>query len=351
MIARPPPVVEGIVRLLLPPTSREHVSGDLSERYCSLERYLMDSLGVLPFVIASQVRRTTNWPAMALAALTLFGILNSGAKSWLVAAIPTLVAMTALILRDAYRAPQPTPPTNWSGRQAAGAVAVVALMVLLCQAVTWFLAPLWLLPRASLIIGLPSFCVIFFFLRLQIRPGVEWPPRLVRAMSATELLTEVRGFETLWRRAIRIELVAALVLLAVSLPILLAPAPLLVRGADALLVAGTLFVVWFLRRYGRIAPLPEGLGFDQSLSWYRRHLTQHSRLTSTVLWWYALPLALGPITLGLGMALQAPDPWPALCRVVASQAICMALVVWVNNRAHAKSQRRISQLTKLKEGS
>jgi hypothetical protein len=382
MTSRPPPAIEGIVRLLLPPTCREHVSGDLSERYRSLGRYLMDSVGVLPFIIASQIRRTTNWPMVALGALILCGLLHTGGKPWLVAAIPAFLGMAALVLRDAYRAPQPPPGADkgdegvsagidalgqpgqlapgWlirgrtlpkrHSRRAASDVVVVAVVVVLCQALTWMVAPEWLVQRASLTIGLPLFCVVWFFGRLKIQPSAG-PARLAREMSATELLAEVRGFETLCQRNILIELGAALVLLAVCLPVLLAPVPLVLRSADALYVAGTLFVVWFLRRYANVTPLPDGLRFDQSLSGYRRHLEQQARLTGTVLWWYVLPLMLGPITLAFARALQAPGPWLPLSRAAAGQAIFMALVVWMNNRAHAQLQRRMNQLAALQEKS
>jgi hypothetical protein len=37
METRPPKIIEGLVRLLTPPVSREHVLGDLSEREVSSE--------------------------------------------------------------------------------------------------------------------------------------------------------------------------------------------------------------------------------------------------------------------------------------------------------------------------
>ena len=45
---RPPVVIENIVRLLVPPASREHVMGDLRERYRSPRQYLLDVFQGLP---------------------------------------------------------------------------------------------------------------------------------------------------------------------------------------------------------------------------------------------------------------------------------------------------------------
>jgi hypothetical protein len=44
MEAGPPKVIEAVVRTLVPPASREHVLGDLRERYVSPGRYVIDAL-------------------------------------------------------------------------------------------------------------------------------------------------------------------------------------------------------------------------------------------------------------------------------------------------------------------
>ena len=51
--SRPPELMEKIVRLLAPPASREHVMGDLSERYRSPGQYLTEALRSLPFIISA----------------------------------------------------------------------------------------------------------------------------------------------------------------------------------------------------------------------------------------------------------------------------------------------------------
>ena len=74
----PPKVIERVVQLLMPPASREHVLGDLSERYVSPRQYLVDALRTLPFVVVSRVRRTSN-PPLDTAVVVMFGFgLSSG---------------------------------------------------------------------------------------------------------------------------------------------------------------------------------------------------------------------------------------------------------------------------------
>jgi hypothetical protein len=59
MEASPPPIIEAVVGLLLPPACREHVLGDSCERFTSPRRYLLDAARTVPLVVWSQVRRTS----------------------------------------------------------------------------------------------------------------------------------------------------------------------------------------------------------------------------------------------------------------------------------------------------
>ena len=67
--ARPPALIESAVGLIVPPAAREHVLGDLAERYASPGLYVLEAARYLPFVFASQIRRTSHfvaWPMIAL---------------------------------------------------------------------------------------------------------------------------------------------------------------------------------------------------------------------------------------------------------------------------------------------
>src|SRR5215471_10415500 len=110
--ARPPAVMERVARLLIPPAAREEVVGDLWERYRSPLSYASEALSVMPFLVASQIRRNTNVPALAIAAFVFFVFCFGGIAAidaptdvprWLRAAVPTVAALIGLVLRDAYR--------------------------------------------------------------------------------------------------------------------------------------------------------------------------------------------------------------------------------------------------------
>src|SRR5262245_6611907 len=58
METRPPKLIETIAGTLIPHDCREHVLGDLHERFVSIAWYLWDVVSTLPFLFVSQVRRT-----------------------------------------------------------------------------------------------------------------------------------------------------------------------------------------------------------------------------------------------------------------------------------------------------
>src|SRR5262245_9113365 len=111
MEARPPVLIDRVVRVLIPPSAREAVVGDLWERYRSPVHYALEALRILPFVILSQVRRTSNIPMLGIVAFTFFvcfgGFTINGppidVPRWLRAAIPTLAALAGLMARDVYK--------------------------------------------------------------------------------------------------------------------------------------------------------------------------------------------------------------------------------------------------------
>ena len=93
-LSEPPDWLERIVLVAIPPAAREGVAGDLWETYCSPRQYAAEALRTVPFVIASQVRRNLNLPAILLQAALIFIFLGGTA---------TLLLLPALLLRGAYQ--------------------------------------------------------------------------------------------------------------------------------------------------------------------------------------------------------------------------------------------------------
>src|SRR5215813_6090208 len=74
MNAGPPRVLQAVVGSLLPPASREHVLGDLEERFKqsgSAVQYLSDAIGAMPYVIWGQAQRNVDARLLAVEALAL----------------------------------------------------------------------------------------------------------------------------------------------------------------------------------------------------------------------------------------------------------------------------------------
>ena len=126
----PPALIEGVVRLLTPPACREHVLGDLWERYRSLGQYLKDAMRTLPFVIVSRIRRTSSASLLALQAFSVFATF---AGPWMIPLPMAVSAMAAavaiLAIRQAYRVDTP----RWPKGPAMDALAASMGAALFCM--------------------------------------------------------------------------------------------------------------------------------------------------------------------------------------------------------------------------
>ena len=120
MEARPHPLVEAFVGRLLPPACREHVLGDLHERYKSDSQYVHDAVRTIPFAVWGQIRRTSSASLVIaelgavyvafLSALAMFEPRALSDNSALLrAGIPAVAALAAVVLRDAWMGRTPRP--------------------------------------------------------------------------------------------------------------------------------------------------------------------------------------------------------------------------------------------------
>jgi hypothetical protein len=345
--ARPPEMIEKLVRALTPPASREHVLGDLNERYVSPRQYLLDALCALPFLIASRLRRTTHPLVFLLAGLFLWWAVFWGGRqhSPLAAAIPTAITLVILALRDVYRDVTP----KW-GRAVAMDIAIAAAGVLLSQALLALTAPGLMLTRSTLLVGFPLGFVILFFVRLQSPTGFFQPKSFARTLSMQELRTEIGIYESVVRRAIRIEIGACIVVAFVFFAyVLWLPTPLLGKIGSGLTATAALFIGWFLYRHGRVRPIPADLGFTKTVAAYRDDLARRKRLSQSYLWWYVAPLAIGPAIMIVGPQLQRPgSPVKALIALFIIAAVC-GLLVLAQYVVARKTQQRIDQLSTVSE--
>jgi hypothetical protein len=346
METHPPEVMERFVRGLLPPDSREPVSGDLRERYVSPVRYLLDALRTVPFLIASRIRRTQHPAAILFLALFLwFAVFYGNTQpSWLIATLPTMAGIAALVLRDVYRMPGAT-----RSREVAMDIAVYAASIALSQGVVALVAPDMLISKAALFVGFPLSCMVLFFLRLQRQEGVSMSPAPPRSVSLEELTQEIRTWERQATRAVRIEIGACFMVIAIfALFAWMVPDPV-AKAGHALIVAGAAWVAWFLRTQRRARPvMPADLDFAHTVSFHEGMLARAARLSRTYLWWYIVPLSVGPLLLFLARAIRESNLALGIGTVVFYGLFAGALVK-VHFVVARRLERRLDQLATLEE--
>ncbi len=345
--SQPSPLMERLVRVLTPPESREYVLGDLRERYISPLRYLRDAVSALSSAIGTRLRRTTHPIGIIVSAgFYWFGVFYGNMQShWIVAAIPAAAAIFAGVVRDVYRV--------LPGRQPLSAVLDVAVFVgsaLLSQAIVALVAPEYLLKLPALVLGLPIGSVLVFLLRWQASSLVP-DPKLANARQITlqDLMREVRSFETLARRGVRMEIGACFVVIAAFTTYAWLAPDMLTRLGHALIASAAVFIAWWMRGWLRDVRVPDGLSFEETVRIQRERLAIGKRVYQTAIWWYVLPLSLGPILLIIRSVLGEPDPWPTLFARLALLAASACVLQCLQRLFASGMQKRMDQLALVTE--
>ncbi len=134
--ARPPVLINAVVRALIPPACREHVVGDLWERYRSPMQFVLDAARTVPFVIASQIRRTSTIGATIIQAFLMFVAFaaSSGGLGPSVAAVVVARCSGLVLARRlqdaASRSLQGRSPSIWLSGAGGGLIASQAIVAL-----------------------------------------------------------------------------------------------------------------------------------------------------------------------------------------------------------------------------
>ena len=134
MTPAPSRFAETVVGFVLPPSAREHVLGDLHERYQSSRQYWADAIRTVPRVILSRMRRATDMVVLLMEICTTYmsffvAAWQLGGVSFLYrnsgfvrSAIPTAVVLLILVISDTYASARTRSPL----RPILGAVVAVA---------------------------------------------------------------------------------------------------------------------------------------------------------------------------------------------------------------------------------
>jgi hypothetical protein len=109
----PSPALERIIGAFIPPACREEVLGDLREKCASPRQYIGLAISVIPFVILSRIRRTSDLQIRLTEALLIYGsfltaawysertVLSTHQGIFLVA-IPTVASLIDLVFEDLW---------------------------------------------------------------------------------------------------------------------------------------------------------------------------------------------------------------------------------------------------------
>jgi hypothetical protein len=257
-------------------------------------------------------------------------------------AAPLAGTLLAFVLRDAYRC-----GLSITAKQVAVDVLFGAAGLLASQAIVALTLPHQLLPLSAYSVLLGAFGVVFL-LRLQ-NPNFAGAPRKAIAMapaSLDALITEVRLYERMTRRAVRIEAGTGVVVAAFFIMPLISAPNWALRFGWGLTSAYGLYVAVFVSKL-RMDLLPDGLDFNGALAHYRSELMRRQRHIQTLWRWYLLPIVPGMTLIIVGSAIEATKLgrplWPAF--VMAAILAGLGSVVHLNSSGTArKLQVRIDAL-------
>ena len=308
---RPPVLIDAIVRTLIPPACREHVLGDLWERYRSPWQFVLDAAGTIPFVVASQIRRTSTLAGVIIYAFTLLVSLGVGSKRTGPTVAALCGAMLGFVLRDAYKR-----GISVSVRQVAVDLVFGAGGLIASQAIVALVLPRQLLPLPAYAGCLAAFGLIFL-LRLQ-NPNLGGISRKAIThvpVTREALMTEVRLFERMSRRGIRIEACTGVAVAGFFIMPLVSAPNWAMRIGWALTSAYGLYVAVVVWKH-QTPPMPESLEFGAALAHYRGELERRRRIIQTLWRWYMMPMVPGMLLIMLGASIEASKRgrplWPAL---------------------------------------
>lgn len=350
MSAAPPRVLEAAVRRVLPPAAREHVLGDLQERFAetgSVARYLLDAALILPYVLGSQARRNVDARLAALEAVAVAAScveathrVQANEFSSLIPGVlcTVLVALTALILGDTYVEPRNRARFH-DLRQYLLAYGAVGLAGLALGGVLPWMA----IVRRLAIPAAQTGFVLLFLVRISFAALNRATAQEAYPASLDEVREEVERFHRIIRQRNLVEYwAAAAVGIAIGVAIFQAHTPVL-RAGLGLEIAGVLCVAYGLNRRASTRAIPSDLAEWGWVAFYRRELTRQRDALYAVPSWYIGPLVPGMLLIAAARRTGSGLVWRQAGAAFPMLAIVL-LIVWLNRRAARALQSKIDAL-------
>jgi len=151
---------------------------------------------------------------------------------------------------------------------------------------------------------------------------------------------------TVQRRNLGEYIAAAIVIAAFGLYVFILPG-VLFKAGSLLVIAGTLVVVWQLRRRASAEPLPLDASLAELVAFHRRELIHQRDALRSVATWYLAPFVPGMTLFIAGFAFAAPLGRLGVPVALMMAAICAAVFagVWrLNVWGASRLQKRIDAL-------
>lgn len=313
--------LERMVGLLIPGRCREHVLGDLHERYRSPAQYIGDAMATVPMVVWSSVLRTS-CPKLVLMECAVLGVALALAGT--APLLGVVLGVAALRLLDAYSRPEQ--------RTRPGGVAIALGVAFL------FFATIQSAANLKTAFGYAVAAVVVWAIRKSVLSEAGFHPAVATLDNIPE---RAQRFEKLIRKRNLGEYCGAvLVVFLVGIQVTRNG----VSGSPAVMLAGVAFVAWYLYRHGTPRETPTGVESADMLRFYRGELARQASLLRNVFWWYLAPMIPGAL-LGIAASRGASAQIFA-----ASFAAVFILVFGLNQRAVKGLEREIEALDSLERG-
>ena len=296
------------------------------------------------------MRRATSAPMLVVEAFILVACLGGFQPGWLtpggVAAWqrtlpPTMLALVALLLRDAYRTTD-----RWTAARAACDILAVTVSIGLSQALVgllasrgtispdWRVAPFWLY-------GGMLFALMMLFI---LRTGVDLvaPAPAGQGRDVGHVVRDYQAFRTNVRVKNWVENGVLAIIVAIGLWADLRARP--VVAAIGFAWGGlTLALIAYNLARGAPRPLPREAGLRGVVDLYRHALERQRRAIRFVWWWYYVPLFAG-----LGANLVAPGvragaPLPAFAGLACVAALATG-IARLNRERTRQLERKSAEL-------
>jgi hypothetical protein len=331
--------LERFTTALIPPGSREHVLGDLVECSDTRIEYFRNLASALPCVIVCHIRRRVSKgtvvinamaSAVALTAATTPPVSDPG--RWIRLLLPWAIWNAGSVLAAAYGPPDK--PGRWNHR----VLGATFLAAVVAAALAGFSV-------GAVAAGLGVLIAILVLLNMP------WVPteKLLQPLSVETLPDQARAFQkTIWWRNAR-ELAAALIVLTANVPDMWRGETVVDRLSHGLLVAGTLFVMGYLRFRAGARPLPVGGDARCLLEFHRDELIRQRDILRDVPRWYLLPFIPG-LLVGMLSKLGSPSANPVAAVMALPILFGIFYLIWrVNVWAAAWLDKQVQQAVALEE--